>query len=308
MIFERLADTRYFCSRIAHAVRRGEIEVHAFSLVTTHFHLLTRSPAGSLARAMQRIQGEYSRYFNRRARRDGTLYRARYFSKVIDSTEYFDNVVRYIDGNAVEAGLVAKPEWHASSSAYWYVRDRAPPWLSLDVVSERAARRTGARHFSAACYREAFEPNLTPSFREWMERRLRSGEGRPDPLRDLIHAAPENVLEWMRRKALLADGGSVGAPLVPWETLLHELARAETELRAVDAVRDSRCVSSMEIARAGLLRDVASLTLNQIARICGVGPTAIHSRCARHRETMVRDPAYAIAIAGVVHRAIRTVR
>ena len=62
---------RYFLSRVARAVRRGEIEVHSFCIMATHFHLLVRSPTGRLSEAMRRIQNEYVRYFNRKRRRDG---------------------------------------------------------------------------------------------------------------------------------------------------------------------------------------------------------------------------------------------
>ena len=69
--FEVDRDYRYAKSRLAYAVRRGEIEVLAFSFLMTHFHLLVRS-RGRLSEAMRRIQNEYVRYFNRARRRDGT--------------------------------------------------------------------------------------------------------------------------------------------------------------------------------------------------------------------------------------------
>ena len=39
-VFESREDVRYFLSRVARAVRRGEIEVHSFCIMATHFHLL----------------------------------------------------------------------------------------------------------------------------------------------------------------------------------------------------------------------------------------------------------------------------
>ena len=49
--------------------------MHAWCALTTHFHLLLRSPRGELSEALRRAQNEYSRFFNRRHRRDGTLVR-----------------------------------------------------------------------------------------------------------------------------------------------------------------------------------------------------------------------------------------
>ena len=45
-LFEDRDDIRYFLSRLAHEVRRGRIEVHAYCILTTHYHLLVRSPRG----------------------------------------------------------------------------------------------------------------------------------------------------------------------------------------------------------------------------------------------------------------------
>ena len=69
-MFEREPDMEFFLGQLGEAVDRGEIEVHAFSLLNTHYHLLVRSPAGELHKAMQRVQTEYSRWFNRGRRRD----------------------------------------------------------------------------------------------------------------------------------------------------------------------------------------------------------------------------------------------
>ena len=55
-VFETVADVRHFRSRLARESRAGRIEVHAFAVLTTHFHLLVRSPRGELPEAMRRIQ------------------------------------------------------------------------------------------------------------------------------------------------------------------------------------------------------------------------------------------------------------
>ena len=47
-------------------MRAGLIEVHVWCVMTTHFHLLVRSPVGRLSDGMRMVQREYSRAFNRR--------------------------------------------------------------------------------------------------------------------------------------------------------------------------------------------------------------------------------------------------
>ena len=60
-MFERAEDMDVFFDQLGAASERGEIEVHAFCLLSTHYHLLVRSPSARIGEAMQRVQTEYSR-------------------------------------------------------------------------------------------------------------------------------------------------------------------------------------------------------------------------------------------------------
>ncbi len=306
-IFERAEDVRYFLSRVGRAVHRGEIRIHCYNCMTTHFHLFAESPRGEISAAMRRIQGEYSRHFNRQRRRDGSLYRSRYFSRVVDTQTYQDNLVRYIDANAVEAGLVARPEWHASSSAYWYARRDGPPWLSREKLEARAAARCGATAFHPDVYRRAFEPLLTPGLEEWILERLARGEGPSDPLDDLISSAPPKVLAWMRRKAELADGTGIGAPIVPWQAIKEAMKSAAGELRTLPSP-DGRLCPLDSVARAGLLRDVGCMSYPRIAAIVGCSESAAKHRVRRHRALVANDPEYGRIVAGAAHHAFDVLR
>src|SRR5262249_61913289 len=104
-------------------------EVHAFCVLTTHFHLLVRSLTGELSRAMCEMQKEYSRWFNRTRRRDGPLFRGRFLSKPVESPEYREYLIRYIDFNPVSAGLAATPGLYPHGSARCYASPRGPAWL-----------------------------------------------------------------------------------------------------------------------------------------------------------------------------------
>ena len=128
---ENRSDFRYFCSLLAREVRRGEIEIHAYCLMSTHFHLLVRSPMGRLSEAMKRIQNRYVRRFNRTRRRDGPLFRGRFRSKVVGDEDYHLVLLRYIDFNPVSAGLASLPSDYPYGSAAAYGRNRGPD----DVVA-----------------------------------------------------------------------------------------------------------------------------------------------------------------------------
>ena len=59
---------------------------------------------------MRHVDGLYTQRFNRRHRRDGTLFRGRYKAILVDADEYLAAVVRYTHLKAVEAGLARMPE------------------------------------------------------------------------------------------------------------------------------------------------------------------------------------------------------
>ena len=125
-LFEDRADIRYFLSRIAKEVRRGRIELHSWCVMTTHFHLLVRSPCGELSEALRRSQNEYSRFFNRRHRRDGSLVRGRFLSKPVQSLAYRRALVRYIDANPVKARMVDRADGYPHGSASTMARRQDP--------------------------------------------------------------------------------------------------------------------------------------------------------------------------------------
>ena len=83
-VFETRQDVRAFLARLALCVRRGELEVHAYCVLTTHYHLLVRS-RGKLSEGLRRVQNDYVRWFNRARRRDGPLFRGRFLSKHVGS-------------------------------------------------------------------------------------------------------------------------------------------------------------------------------------------------------------------------------
>jgi REP element-mobilizing transposase RayT len=87
-LYEHREDMRAFLALAAQQVRARRIEIHAFSLMGTHFHLLVRSMKGVLPEALRQIQNRFSRWFNRKNKRDGPLFRGRYLAKLTDDPDY----------------------------------------------------------------------------------------------------------------------------------------------------------------------------------------------------------------------------
>jgi putative transposase len=91
--------------------------IHAYVLMTNHIHLLLTPEAGdSISRLLQACGRQYVGYINHTYRRRGMLWEGRHKGIIVESTVYLLTCMRYIELNAVRAGIVARPEGYRWSS------------------------------------------------------------------------------------------------------------------------------------------------------------------------------------------------
>ncbi|MDD5306148.1 MAG: transposase [Deltaproteobacteria bacterium] len=138
-IFEDSHDLVAFFDIVADTVRRFGIEVHAYSLMPNHYHLLVRSPLGNLSRTMRHLDGVYTQRHNVRHRRDGALFRGRFRSQLVRDETRLPYIAAYIHLNPVRAGLVTRVDSDRAWTSHreHMGRDAAPEWLSTAFLRER---------------------------------------------------------------------------------------------------------------------------------------------------------------------------
>ncbi len=84
--------------------------------MTTHYHLLVRTPNPDLARGMQRLNACYAQHFNRRHGETGHRFERRYHSVPIETDAHALELIRYLALNPVRAGACRDPaSWRWSS-------------------------------------------------------------------------------------------------------------------------------------------------------------------------------------------------
>lgn len=119
-IFRDDKDRRQFLKLFDDVVARLDWSCHAFVLMTTHYHLLVRTPNPDLARGMQRLNACYAQHFNRRHGETGHRFERRYHSVPIATDAHALELVRYLALNPVRAGA-------AQDAAAW-------PWSSYAAI------------------------------------------------------------------------------------------------------------------------------------------------------------------------------
>lgn len=109
-----------------------EVELLAYCLMPNHFHIIYfQHEAGSISTLMRGVMTSYSRYFNRKYDRTGSLFESRYKSSRISNDMYLMHVSRYIHLN--------HRDWKSwpYSSYLDYANQRQPPeWLHANRVVE----------------------------------------------------------------------------------------------------------------------------------------------------------------------------
>jgi REP element-mobilizing transposase RayT len=128
-------DRRHFLDLLGVTIPQFRWRLHAYVLMSNHYHLLAEMTEPTLSRGMKKIGGDYARWFNKRHRRVGHLFQGRFKAHLIDRDEYLLSVVRYIVLNPVRAHMVEDAlQWPWSSARATAGCALVPPWLSTNAV------------------------------------------------------------------------------------------------------------------------------------------------------------------------------
>ena len=150
IVFEDQGVGGLFLELLADITNRFGAECHGYCLMGNHYHLLVHTPEGNLGRAMRHFNGVFTQRFNRRAGRDGALFRGRYKAILVDADNYLLAVSRYIHRNPLAAGWVKRLDRYAHSSYPAYLGQRPrPEWLKTETVLGLLGSRGMARRYRA---------------------------------------------------------------------------------------------------------------------------------------------------------------
>jgi putative transposase len=151
-LFRDDPDRHRFLELFGDVVARCEWSCHAYCLMSTHYHLLIRTPLPNLAIGMQRLNSCYSQEFNRRHGAEGHRFFRRYHDVMVESDSHALELLRYIALNPVRAGACDQAKsWRWGSYRALIGEAPTPTFLATPWVlsyfgndQSRAQRRLAA--------------------------------------------------------------------------------------------------------------------------------------------------------------------
>ncbi len=172
-IFSAPADHQMLLALLHESAQKFGVAVHAYVLMTNHFHLLaTPETDEGLPLMMQAVGRRYVRYFNDVQGRSGTLWEGRYRSTLIQTDRYLLACMAYIDLNPVRAGIVRESKDYAWSSHAHYIGQRNDKIVSPHSLFWTLGNTPFARE---AAYAELVAAGVTPAQQADLTRSVLSG-------------------------------------------------------------------------------------------------------------------------------------
>ncbi len=119
------------------------IVLHAYVMMTNHYHLLIETPQANLSRVMHFVNGSYTTYMNKKRGRSGHLFHGRYKGIVVDKDSYLLELSCYLHLNPVRAEMVKQPEEYAYSSYRSYITTQPDEIVSHDLILRMLSEQKG---------------------------------------------------------------------------------------------------------------------------------------------------------------------
>jgi len=126
-------DRAAFLDILSKVCERFNWVVHAYCLMTNHYHLLIETPDANLSQGMRQLNGVFTQRFNRSHERVGHVFQGRYKAILVQKESYLLELARYIVLNPVRAQMVrSAKDWPWSSYRVTAGIKKKDKWLTVD--------------------------------------------------------------------------------------------------------------------------------------------------------------------------------
>lgn len=283
-----------FVRTLGEAATKYGWRVHAFVVMSNHFHLALELTEPNLSEGMKWLQGTWVRRANGFRSLIGRPFQGRYKALLVEPGYSLGQVAHYIHLNPVRAGLVAATEsvhYPWSSLPSWTRKDR-PDWLeAATVLAEAGGLPDNAKGWAKYRSYLAFLATDASKVKELAAKHLSRGwcvggkEFRATAKRDLAQRGAD--LERDRFAGIEPEAHRAEREQV-WEERLVKLAVAtRTELHRLGAAKSEPA----KVLLAAAMKQSTSVSNGWLARRLGMGQPASVSQFVRRKLLESGGPA-----------------
>lgn len=109
-IFRDVEDKDVAVSLLREEVKSSDWCVLEYVVMSTHYHVFLRLRKATLSSGFKRFNERYARYFNRKYKKRGHVFEARFNSKLVEGRFARMEVARYVAYNPVKAQIAKRME------------------------------------------------------------------------------------------------------------------------------------------------------------------------------------------------------
>ena len=130
-------DYARFLEMLAEVIATFEIDSWVVCVMPNHFHLVLRTRQPNLSLAMQKLNGRYAQWWNKRHAHIGHIFQGRFKAQIVEASVYLVRLCRYVLLNPVRASLCSHPkEWRWNS--FKALAHRTPcDWVDVESLLRR---------------------------------------------------------------------------------------------------------------------------------------------------------------------------
>jgi REP element-mobilizing transposase RayT len=276
--------------------------LHAYVLMSNHYHLALETPEGNLVSGMQWLQATFANRFNKLRGERGHLFQGRYKALLVEDGAPLGHVCHYIHLNPVRAGVVAVeklPDFRFSS--YWYLSrpSQRPAFLQPDAALEDAGgladTKAGWSKYAGYLGWQASDgpAGRNESYVSMSKGWALGGQGFKRALvKD--HAVAANARAWEAT-------GANEIREAQWQELLERCLRDLGKGR--EKTRDDRKSAPWKVAIAGFMKQKSQVTNRWLCERLSMGtPVAV----SHHVGLMRRNEGEAAELLGLLTLNVKT--
>ena len=291
-IFKDEAAMLSFERTLAEACLRNSWQLHAYCILSNHFHLCLSTPKGNLSEGMRWLQATFAARLNRLHKENGHLFQGRFKSLLVEPGAGLSRLIDYIHLNPLRAGLektetLGSYRW--SSLHHFPKRGSRPTFMDCSWLSylEGGSDTPGGwvRYKNLLRMRVADEPEVIATLEKEMNRGWCIGSD------DFKRSSAADFLK-NNGPARLGHEALKEFNYLQWEILVVKALKAVRKTQA-DATND-KYSEAWKLAIASKMKRETSVTNQWLSNRLNMGvANGVSSNCGGYRHSQEAHCEYA---------------